>query len=267
MAGAAAQSQTHSGKPALLDRLRPLKSLNMSTHDLYVHYPPPQLIRAVARGRAPLPDDPELRAVVLNLSQQYLRKQQAQASARHQPIRTTMPTSICARNSLKCLTPEQIDTLKNGKPEEKRALLASIPPANRTALVWALRQGQRRQLFALAPVELRRELMLSVNPQSVVTSDLTEGKLLRAIYSNHQLEEVLVDFWYNHFNVFIDKGADRFLVPSYERQAIRPHVFGKFYDLLLATAQSPAMLFYLDNWQSVAPGAGLPNARSEARSE
>ena len=55
----------------------------------------------------------------------------------------------------------------------------------------------------------------------------------------------------NHFNVFINKGADRFTVPTYEREAIRPYVFGKFYDMLLATAKSPAMLFYLDNWQSV----------------
>jgi uncharacterized protein (DUF1800 family) len=66
------------------------------------------------------------------------------------------------------------------------------------------------------------------------------------------LEEVLVDFWYNHFNVFLEKGADRYLVTAYERDAIRPHVLGKFEDLLRATAQSPAMLFYLDNWESMA---------------
>jgi uncharacterized protein (DUF1800 family) len=66
---------------------------------------------------------------------------------------------------------------------------------------------------------------------------------------------VLADFWFNHFNVFLDKGADRFLVTAYERDAIRPHVLGKFRDLLEATAKSPAMLFYLDNWQSVGPNA------------
>jgi uncharacterized protein (DUF1800 family) len=92
-----------------------------------------------------------------------------------------------------------------------------------------------------------------MNHQKVVAAELTEGKLLRAIYSNHQLEELLADFWYNHFNVFLNKGADRYLVPTYERDAIRPYIFGKFYDLLLATAKSPAMLFYLDNWQSAAP--------------
>ncbi len=119
--------------------------------------------------------------------------------------------------------------------------------------MWALRPQERRQLFNFAPVRLRRELILTVNPQNVVADDLIEGKLLRAIYSNHQLEELLVDFWFNHFNVFLNKGGERYLTPAYERDAIRPYVFGKFYDLLLATAKSPAMLFYLDNWQSVAP--------------
>jgi uncharacterized protein (DUF1800 family) len=67
------------------------------------------------------------------------------------------------------------------------------------------------------------------------------------------LAEVLDDFWFNHFNVYIDKGADKYLVTAYEREAIRPHVLGKFRDLLQATAQNPAMLWYLDNWQSVGP--------------
>jgi len=101
------------------------------------------------------------------------------------------------------------------------------------------------------------------NPRRLIASQLVEGKLLRAIYGNRQLEEVLVDFWYNHFNVFLNKGADHYLVPSYERDAIRPHVLGKFHDLLLATAESPAMLFYLDNWQSVAPGAGRKRGLNE----
>jgi len=88
-------------------------------------------------------------------------------------------------------------------------------------------------------------------PIRTVYRDLTEAKLLRAVHSNRQLEELLTDFWFNHFNVFFDKGFDRVLVTSYERDAIRPHVLGNFKDLLLATARHPAMLFYLDNWTSV----------------
>jgi uncharacterized protein (DUF1800 family) len=88
-----------------------------------------------------------------------------------------------------------------------------------------------------------------------VISDIEEAKLLRAVYSERQLEEVLVDFWFNHFNVFAGKGATRNYVGQYEREAIRPYVLGKFRDMLGATAKSPAMLFYLDNWLSSAQGA------------
>ena len=100
--------------------------------------------------------------------------------------------------------------------------------------------------------------MRSVQPQNVITEDLTEGKLLRATYSNHQLYELLADFWFNHFNVTVNKGAERYAIPTYEREAIRPYVFGTFHDLLLQTAKSPAMLFYLDNWESVAADAAPP---------
>ena len=86
-----------------------------------------------------------------------------------------------------------------------------------------------------------------------VLIELTQQKILRAAYSERQLEEVMVDFWFNHFNVFAGKGPTRLYLSEYERDAIRPHVFGKFRDLLGATAESPAMLFYLDNWQSAAP--------------
>ena len=110
----------------------------------------------------------------------------------------------------------------------------------------------------MAPPDLRRRIELAAGPAQVVARDLQEGKILRAVYSNRQLDEVLVDFWFNHFNVFLDKGADHYLTTEYEREAIRPHVLGKFRDLLEATAKSPAMLFYLDNWQSV--GAATPDA-------
>ena len=99
----------------------------------------------------------------------------------------------------------------------------------------------------------KETVMALNNPEQVVVDELMQAKLLRAIYSERQLDEVMTDFWFNHFNVFINKGADRFLLTSYERDAIRPHVLGKFEDLLVATAKSPAMLFYLDNWLSVGP--------------
>ncbi len=97
--------------------------------------------------------------------------------------------------------------------------------------------------------------------QRQVFTDLAQQKVLRAVYSERQLNEVLVDFWFNHFNVFAGKGLTRNYLTEYERDAIRPHVLGKFRDLLGATAQSPAMLFYLDNWQSAAPEGATTEAQ------
>jgi uncharacterized protein (DUF1800 family) len=91
-----------------------------------------------------------------------------------------------------------------------------------------------------------------------IVVELSEQKLLRAVYSERQLQEVLTDFWFNHFNVDARKGRDRFMLTEYEREVIRPHVLGSFRDLLEATAKSPAMLFYLDNWMSVDPNGVHP---------
>jgi len=238
--------------PTLADRLMPYASFRMSIRQAYLQYPSRQFIRAVARGNAQPPDDPELRAVVDRLAHRYLQKKHDLAGA----ISDDPDADLELKVKLpQLLNPAQIDVLEHGTPARKRALLASIPPARQLDFAWALRQHLRQQLINLAPVTFRRELMFAQNPQSVVTTDLSEGKLLRAIYSTHQLQELLVDFWFNHFNVFQGKGAEPYLLASYERDAIRPRVFGKFYDLLLATAKSPAMLVYLDNWQSVASEA------------
>ncbi len=107
--------------------------------------------------------------------------------------------------------------------------------------------------------EAMREL--GYKPQNQIIQELQQAKILRAVYSERQLQEVMTDFWFNHFNVFAQKGADRVLITSYERDVIRPNVFGKFEDLLRETAKSPAMLFYLDNWQSASPDARVPQRR------
>ena len=99
--------------------------------------------------------------------------------------------------------------------------------------------------------------------QRTVIGELSQQRIIRAVYSERQLEEVLVDFWMNHFNVFVGKGQVRNYLTEYERDVIRPRVFGKFRDLLGATAHSPAMLFYLDNWQSAAPEGTATTADAE----
>jgi uncharacterized protein (DUF1800 family) len=117
----------------------------------------------------------------------------------------------------------------------------------------------RKQAAARAPDSPRMEAplprMAAQQEANRVMAELTSQKMLRAAYSDRQLEEVLTDFWFNHFNVDARKGQTRFMLTEYERDAIRPHVLGNFRDLLEATAKSPAMLFYLDNWMSASPTA------------
>lgn len=103
-------------------------------------------------------------------------------------------------------------------------------------------------LAALSPEDRQ-----AVAAQRTVIAELTQAKMLRAVESERQLQEVLADFWLNHFNVFVGKGQVREFLTEYDREAIRPHVLGRFRDLLGAVAHSPAMLFYLDNWQSSTP--------------
>jgi uncharacterized protein (DUF1800 family) len=144
------------------------------------------------------------------------------------------------------LNEKQVQIAMHGTAEERTALFASLDQAKRKQVAAALPQD------VLADrVEMRRMGELLRQPQQIPAADLREAKLFRAIYSNRQLEEVLTDFWFNHFNVFDAKAQERALLASYERDAIRPHVLGKFRDLLLATARHPAMLYFLDNWQSM----------------
>jgi uncharacterized protein (DUF1800 family) len=230
--------------PWLDSQLQPLESLRMTPMEAVQHYPQPQMIKAIADGKQPLPDDPILRATVERLVARYKVKKGLEpqgASAELEPVRPLDEV----------LQPWELATLKSGAAERKRDLLETMPPDKLEDMLIAMPRPQRQQLFNNAPTDVRRKILLLNNPQQVVAYDLLESKLLRAIGSNRQLAEELDDFWFNHFNVFYEKGADRFLIPEYERDAIRPNVLGKFRDLLEATAKSPAMLFYLDNFQSV----------------
>jgi uncharacterized protein (DUF1800 family) len=163
------------------------------------------------------------------------------------------------------VTSEQARALRAGTPEQRLAAFQALPKEKQDDVLAALGAGPRQSLFATAPPDLRRRIELANGPQQVVARDLMEGKMLRAVYSNRQLSEVLDDFWFNHFNIYLDKGADRYLVTEYERDVIRPHVLGRFRDLLEATAKSPAMLFYLDNWQSVGPDSPQVRGKKNGR--
>ncbi|MFY9608666.1 MAG: DUF1800 domain-containing protein [Blastocatellia bacterium] len=153
------------------------------------------------------------------------------------------------------------------------------PPPQLLARELGLRQGKGKANGASLPVvdnpealdenqrqQYRQQVMTyyrehDLKPPQALLQELQGQKLIRAIYSERQLQEVMTDFWFNHFNIFWAKNLDRALTTSYEMEVIRPHTMGKFKDLLMATAQSPAMLVYLDNFQSMSPDAKLPVRR------
>ncbi len=237
--------------PILETKLAPLDTLRMSTLEMVDRYPSNQNIKAIADGRQPYPTDPATQYMIARLVERYKARKDGDAAGKPE-----MDDNAGAMQPiLASLTESQRNTMMNGTGPERVALLASLPEKQQFEILAAMKGPKRQQLFMASSPELRRKVEMLSGPQTVVNQDLFSAKIYRAVYSSRQLEEVLADFWYNHFNVYLDKGADKYLVTTYERDVIRPHVLGNFKDLLLATAQSPAMLFYLDNNQSVGPDA------------
>jgi uncharacterized protein (DUF1800 family) len=240
----------------LAEKLKTLDTLTMSGEELVQNYPTPQLVKQMVNGQVPFPTDPARQLMLKKLVAKYETKLAAGGNTA-----AAAPNMPDAKALAELLTPEQIGSLRRGTPQQKLEAFLAIPNAKQDDVIAAM-PGVRQAIFPVASPELRRRFDMAAGPQQLVARDLAEGKLLRAVYSNRQLDEVLTDFWFNHFNIYLDKGADRYLVTEYERDVIRPHVLGKFKDLLEATAKSPAMLFYLDNWQSVGPDS--PQLRGQA---
>ncbi|HEY6121835.1 MAG TPA: DUF1800 family protein [Pyrinomonadaceae bacterium] len=197
-------------------KIKDLATLNMTAAELYEKFPQPNQLLQQLQRRGELPAD-------LAAARENRVKGSAKAASTgaqkgaegSNPSMTSQPAAAAAPNNT-------ANPLEN---EKYREML--------------------REYYAKNGLQL---------PQRIV-GELQASRILRAVYSERQLQEVMVDFWTNHFNVFVGKGADRWLLTSYDRDTIRPNALGKFSDLLLATAKSPAMLFYLDNFQSVSPNA------------
>ena len=279
---------------ALEARLAPFRTLKMSTREMVENFPPPQVLRQVENGRMSMPSDPAKRAVyqsrIAAMQEQQQKKQEAakagntaatasnnqdadvkdtqsdqemKPAAQNDTRTGNDPKFAAAQNRRRQQLAADMyadlasDQLLQMTPEDRYKKILSMSPLERLDLTQQYRGPRAMQLVEGMKPEQQETIQAIMNPQLVVGGELSEAKLLRAIYSDRQLEEVMTDFWYNHFNVFINKGPDRYMITAYERDVIRPHVFGKFKDLLVATAKSPAMLFYLDNWQSVGPHSQL----------
>lgn len=242
---------------ALEARLMSFRTLRMSTREIVENFPPEPMIKAVASGKQSLPSDPLKRAVYEAGIQRYEQKldqrQGGTNGANDRQDATNKSAAGVAEDQTN--TAQRVQELLDQPPDQRVKAFLKLSPDEQRALTASLK-GDQRDAFVEGMNPKQRETMMAVNdPQQVVGSELLQAKILRATYSSRQLQEVMTDFWFNHFNVFIGKGPDRYLLTAYERDVIRPHALGKFEDLLVATAQSPAMLFYLDNWLSVGPNS------------
>src|SRR5213594_493633 len=162
------------------------------------------------------------------------------------------------------LSPEEIDDHRLAERERQFQILEYDRRDLAAMYTEAQRERRERKLAADTMADKDGASPIAQRGKRL-TGEFAELAVVRAALSERQLYEIMVDFWTNHFNVYFAKGADRFLTPDYIEHTIRPRAVGKFEDLLIATAKSPAMLFYLDNWESVAPGTSPPFPLSARR--
>ena len=294
---------------ALNARLEPFRTLRMNAKELAEDFPDGQEINQVINGKSSMPSEAGLRMVYqVQIDRQQEKKERLQEAGKNTNSASdlagnvavvTSPQSIAAQSANATadnsagmkpapaakLTPEDepqarrreeqlyadldVQQLTSLPADQRFKKVLSMSATAQLAIADSLRGGKGQEFLAGLPPRQKETLLAMNNPAGVVTGELAQAKLLRATYSERQLEQVMTDFWFNHFNVFMEKGVERLLVTGYERDVIRPHALGKFEDLLVAAAKSPAMLFYLDNWLSVGPDSaqamGIPLHPSSRR--
>jgi uncharacterized protein (DUF1800 family) len=267
---------------ALDARLEMFPAMKMEQADLMRRYPSPEVLRQTIARDMPLPSDPVEHAIYADgiafykAAQAKREEKKADAAqdadkgdgemmspamAQGSKEKTALPgdgvdpaVPAMATHEEQFYSGLEAVKILNLPPDERMQRILAMPPAELIAFRQSLSQ---RELAAasegLTPVQRETLAALQGSPR-MIGAELLESRMLRNIYSERQLEAVMTDFWLNHFNVYIRKNANEpYLLPAYEREVIRPHALGKFEDLLVATAKSPAMLMYLDNWQSIGP--------------
>jgi uncharacterized protein (DUF1800 family) len=224
---------------ALDARLENLPTLRMSSATLIADYPQPKQAAKQAAKQTPI------------------AQSRADAAAAVVANDTSANTSSSSEGSGAMQTSARAivdEPAGNGLPSPMK-----LPSGNA-----ATQGGTRRGGLSVDPNAVPRPIADDSKRPARIVEELAMAKMARAIYSQRQLQQVLDDFWFNHFNVFAGKGEDRYYLTSYEREVIQPRVLGKFKDLVTATAKSPAMLFYLDNFLSADPLAAQRLAQERA---
>jgi uncharacterized protein (DUF1800 family) len=273
------EAQLH---PASLDergldaRLAQFPAMQWSTQELMYRLPGNAVIQQALNGRLPVPQSGILRPIYENQMERVAARQQGRAlTGASMASGAPSPTmqmdgggeapAAEASPAGESQDAAQADAVLDLPPKQRVQRLAAMPQPELDSFIQSLRPVERMRLEAgLNPGQALVVEALR-NPQRAVINELIGERLARDIYSNAQLQEVMTDFWLNHFNVFLGKNPLMpYYLASYAREAIRPHALGKFEDLLEAVAHSPAMLLYLDNASSIGPDS-VAARRAEAR--
>jgi hypothetical protein len=278
---------------ALESRLAEYPALRMSLEALEKKYPGPQRLKALAEGRGDLPSDPLERAMVQDQVAFYKigRARQEAAAAESQKAGadgmaggamaggamaggmagSAMDQKPLAASELavdpmmgpaaggpgaegRGAAREALQKILSQAPEERMKSILALPPQQLVRLRGGLAPAEMQQLTAGMTPQQKEMLVALQGGVRMIALEAMESRVLSDVYSERQLEAVMTDFWLNHFNVYVRKNQNEpYLLPAYERETIRPRALGNFEDLLVATAKSPAMLEYLDNFRSVGP--------------
>lgn len=275
---------------ALDARLAMFPAMKLPQAELMARFPSQQILRQMVNTGMPLPADPVEHAIYADDRARYLEaraKREVAAtgkSAQSAGAQTGMQMSGGMMKENSALPGDDVDPGTPSMAEHEAQLysgldavrIINLPPDARMQRILGMSPEEfiafRKELnpaeLAAARAGLspqQRETLEALQGSSrMVDQEVLQSRLIRDIYSERQLQAVMTDFWLNHFNVYLRKNQNEpYLLPSYERDVIRPNALGKFEDLLVATAKSPAMLMYLDNWQSIGPDSMA--ARNAAR--
>lgn len=273
-------------------RLAQFPAMQWTPQQLLYSVPSNAIIRQTLDGKLPVPESGVLRAVyedqMFRVSAKRQEKEQKKAAGEQKQVAASRPADTMEPNAsgneassgqesaggkqmgaqadadqmsaarAQAPTPMvedgQFRRLLDMVPGERVKQLAAMRPEEADGFFKSLRPQQRAALVKDMTPDLKEVVLDLEGPQRLVNEEIVAQRLTRDIYSNAQLQEVMTDFWMNHFNVFLHKNDETpYYMVSFERDVIRPRALGKFEDLLEATAHSPAMLLYLDNASSIGP--------------
>ncbi|RSL14551.1 uncharacterized protein (DUF1800 family) [Edaphobacter aggregans] len=258
---------------ALENRLGMFPAMKLQQAELMRRYPSPVVLRQMMQTNAALPSDPVEHAIYADQIALYKLVQAKQAAAQADASQkmagdgadsarqTALPgdgvdPAMPAMSAHEEQFYKGLDAVRiiNLPPDQRVQRILAMPPEELIAFRQSLSAGEQAAAGAGLSAEQKEIVASLAGSPRMIGGELLQSRMIRDIFSERQLEAVMTDFWLNHFNIYVKKNQNEpYLLPAYERDVIRANALGKFEDLLVATAKSPAMLMYLDNWQSIGP--------------